>query len=102
MFLPIVKVARNVLVTGGGKLLRPPLQPISVQYPFQIIGVDVMQLPKTKSGNKYVLIFQDFLTKWPWVFTMPDQKSSRMVDILVKEVIPLVGVPKSLLSDRGY
>lgn len=89
------------IVTGGGKAIRPPLQPIPVQYPFQILGVDVMQLPKTKSGNKYVLVFQDFLTKWPMVFAMPDQKSSRLVKILVNEVMPLIGVPEALLSDRG-
>ena len=35
------------------------------------------------------------------VFAMPDQKSTRIVDILVHEVMPLVGVPESLLSDRG-
>ena len=25
--------------------------------------VDIMDLPKTESGNKYVVVFQDFLTK---------------------------------------
>lgn len=90
-----------VTVTGGGNVVKPPLHPIPVQYPFQILGVDVMQLPKTKAGNKYVLVFQDFLTKWPMVFPMPDQKSSRLVKILVNEVIPQIGVPESLLSDRG-
>ena len=53
------------------------------------------------TGNKYVLVFQDYLTKWPVVFAMPDQKSTRIVDILVHEVMPFVGVPESLLSDWG-
>ena len=35
------------------------------------------------------------------VFAIPDQKSTRIVDILVHEVMPFVGVPESLLSDRG-
>ena len=88
-------------VTGGGRVAKPPLHPIHVERPFQILGVDVMELPKTTSGNKYALVFQDYLTKWPMVFAMPDQKSTRIVDILVHEVMPLVGVPESLLSDRG-
>ena len=89
------------IVTGGGRHHRPPLRPIPVSRPFKIVGVDVMELPKTDNGNRYVLVFQDFLTKWPLVFPMPDQKSQRIVELLVNEVIPLFGVPEALLSDRG-
>ena len=60
-----------------------------------------MELPKTEKGNRYVLVMQDFLTKWPFVFPMPDQKTTRIVRLLVDEVIPLFGVPEALLSDRG-
>ena len=60
-----------------------------------------MDLPKTSSGNKHVLVFQDYFTKWPVVFAIPDQKTHRIVDILVKEIIPAVGVPECLLSDQG-
>ena len=88
-------------VTGGGRIAKPPLHSIHVECPFQILGVDVMELPKTTSGNKYVLVFQDYLTKWPMVYAKPDQKSTRIVDILVHEGMPIVGVPESLLSDRG-
>ena len=60
-----------------------------------------MELPKTDDGNQYVLVFQDFLTKWPFAFPMPDQKASRIAKLLVREVVPMFGVPESLLSDRG-
>ena len=83
-----------VVVSGGGRVHRPLLHPIPVQRPFQILGVDVMELPKTQAGNKYVLVFQDYLTKWPIVFPMPDQKSIRIVKILVEEVIPWISVPE--------
>ena len=36
-----------------------------------------MDFPKTKDGNKHVLVLQDFLTKWPTVYPMPDQKDSK-------------------------
>ena len=35
------------------------------------------------------------------VFAIPDQKSERIVRILVEEIIPLFGVPEALLSDRA-
>ena len=89
------------IVTGAGRPGRPPLQPIPVSRPFQIFGVDIMDLPKTECGNKHVIVFQDFLTKWPIVVPIPDQKSLRIAQILVEEVIPIFGVPEALLSDRG-
>ncbi len=33
------------------------LHPIPVHRPFQIVGVDVMDLPVTTNGNKHVVVF---------------------------------------------
>ena len=105
MYSDVTHYAKNcpecAIVSGGGRVNRPPLHPNPVQRPFQIVGVDVMELPKTVQGNKLVLMFQDFLTKWPMIYHMPDQKASRISKILVEEVIPFFGVLESLLSDRG-
>ena len=60
-----------------------------------------MDLLATDSGNRHVVVFQDFLTKWPLVFPVPDQKTVRLVRLLTEEVIPMFGVPEALLSDRG-
>ena len=89
------------IVNASGRLNKPPLHPIPVERVFQIVGVDVMDLPKTDAGNKHVVVFQDFLSKWPLVFPVPDQKAHRLVKLLVEEVIPFFGVPEAFLSDRG-
>ena len=89
------------IVTGGGRCHKPPLHPIPVQRPFQIMGVDVMELPQTEQGNKYVVVFQDFFSKWPAVYPVPDQKAVRLARLLVDKIIPMFGVPEALLSDRG-
>ena len=106
MYSSCIKYARNcpecTVVTGGGRNTKPPLYPIPpVERPFQIVRVDRMELPCTRRGNRYVLVFQDFLTEWPMVFLIPDKKSLRIVKILVEEIVPLFGVPEALLSDRG-
>ena len=62
------KCPECVVVTGGGRQHRPPLHPIPIQRPFQIIGVDIMDLPCTESGNKYVVVFQGMFTKLPMVY----------------------------------
>ena len=98
MFTDVQRFCKNwppcTTVPGGPKVGQPPLQPIPVQKPFQLVGVDVVDLPKTDLGNKHVLVFQDVLSKWPKVFPIPGQKGIRIVDILVKEIVPLFGVPK--------
>ena len=105
MYKEAIEYCRNcpqcTTVVGGERIARPPLQTHLVQRPFQVVGVDIMDLPTTESGNKHVLVFQDFLTKWPVVYAMPDQKTNRIVDYLVKDIIPMFGVPEKLLSDRG-
>ena len=60
-----------------------------------------MELPLTKRGNRYVVVFQDFFSKWPMVFPTPDQKAIRVAKLLVEEVVPFCGVPEAILSDRG-
>ena len=89
------------IVNASGKVNKPPLHPIPVERVFQIIGVDIMDLPLTESGNRHVVVFQDFLSKWPLVFPVPDQKAERLARLLVNEVVPFCGVPEALLSDRG-
>ena len=45
-------------------------------------------------------VFQDFLTKWPFVSAMPDQKAIRL-KLLSCWLRRFTGVPQCLLSDRG-
>ena len=105
MYVDAMKFAKNcpecTIATGGSKISRPPLHPIPVQRPFQILGIDIMELPKTSAGNKYVIVLQDFLTKWPMIYAAPDQKAQRIARLLAEEVVPFCGVPEGVLSDRG-
>ena len=105
MYKDAIEFSRNcgecATVTRVGRRHRPPLHPIPVQRPFQILGVDIMELPVTEQGNRYVIVFQDFLTKWPLLFPAPDQKAIRNGRLVAEEIVPLFGVPDALLSDRG-
>ena len=51
-----------------GRRILPSLKPITVSRVFQIVGMDIMELPKTQRGSRYVVVFQNFLSKWLMVF----------------------------------
>ena len=105
MYADAIKYVENcpgyTVVMGTGRHSNPPLHPIPVDCPFQIMGVDIMELPKMHKGNRYVMILQDYLTKWPLVYPVADQKTQTIAKILIEEEIPFFGVPESLLSDQG-
>ena len=84
-----------------GKKLKSPLVPIPVAGPFDRVGVDILQLPKSRLGNQYAIVFVDYLTKWPEVYPASDQSSLTVAELFVREFIPRHGVPRELLSDRG-
>ena len=105
MFQDATAFARScpecAVATGSGRRIKPPLQPIPVSRPFQILGIDVMDLPLTDRGNSHVVVVQDLFTKCPFAFPVPDQKTERIARLLVEEVTPCFGVPEARLSDRG-
>ena len=79
----------------------PLLTPIPVGGPFHRIGNDILQLPVTKCGHKYAVVFMDYLTKWPEVFPVRDQTAPTIAQLLVEKIITRHSVPAEVLSDRG-
>ena len=105
MYQDIINYVRNcpqcAIATGVGRRQSPPMKSIPVDHPFQIVGIDIMELPLTTNGNWYAIVFQDLFTKWPMVYATPDQKAMRIAKLLAEEIVPMFGVPEALLSDRG-
>ena len=86
---------------GGSRPSKPPLCPVPVGGPFHRVGVDILQLPLTARGNKYVVVFMDYLTKWPEAFAVPDQRMETIAKLFVEHIVCRHGIPEELLSDRG-
>ncbi|KAH9151505.1 hypothetical protein AeRB84_005893 [Aphanomyces euteiches] len=84
----------------NGLMQRMPVY--KLRGPFSFLVVDALgPFPLTPQGNRYVLIFVDYFTRWPEEFAVPDLKTSTFIRILVDEVVCRYGVPDHLLSDRG-
>lgn len=71
-------------------------------YPFDIIGVDILgPLPKTANGNRYIVVFIDYFTKYVEAFAIPDQETEVIARKLLDEVVYRYGAPSRIVSDRG-
>ena len=69
---------------------------------FERIAVDIVgPLKRTRSGNKYIVCFTDYLTKWAEAFPIKRQTADVIASILVNKIIFRFGSPRTLLSDRG-
>ena len=79
-----------------------PLLPIPVSGAFERIAVDILgPLPATWSGNRYIVCFIEYLTKWPEIFAVKNIDAVTIAHLLTDEIIPRHGAPRTLLSDRG-
>jgi transposase InsO family protein len=75
----------------------------AVSEPNERVAMDIMGPfePPTESGNAYILVIGDYLTKWVEVFPMPDKTAERCADIFVREWVLRHGAPLELLTDQG-
>ncbi len=71
-------------------------------WPFQRVGMDLItSFPVSARGNKYLLIFMDYLTKWPEAVALPDKKADTVARAFVEHIVCQHGALESLLSDQG-
>ena len=66
------------------KPTRAPLTSTPIGRPWQMVAVDVLEVPLSTKNNRYLLVIQDYFTKWAEAIPMPDQTASRITDELVK------------------
>jgi len=86
-----------VSVQGQGRRHNPPLKSIPVGEPFECVGIDFKEMDISSKGNRYA---QDYLTKWPEVFAVPDRTATTVAHCLA-EVIWRHGVPRKIIHDRA-
>jgi hypothetical protein len=106
MFQDVQHWCRSCVACSRRKLPRTagraPLIPLPVEGAFDRLAVDcVGPFRKTVAGNRYVVVFTDYLTKWPEAFAVPSIDAVTIARLLVDEILSRHSAPRTLLSDRG-
>jgi len=73
-----------------------------VSAAYERMAVDILgPLPVTWKGNRYIVVFVEYLTKWPEIFPVKNIEAITIAPLITDEIIPRHGAPRTLLSDRG-
>ncbi|KAL5009890.1 hypothetical protein ScPMuIL_012195, partial [Solemya velum] len=81
---------------------KAPLVLENPGYPFSRIAKDILgPLPITESSNRYILVVQDYFTKFVEAFAVPNQEVRTIAKKLVDEVFCQYGVPEIIHLDQG-
>ena len=71
---------------------NPELHSIPVGEPSACIGMDFKEMDVSFDKNRFALVFQDYLSKWPEVYPVADRTASTVAKCLT-DLIYRHGVP---------
>ena len=60
--------------------------------PWEMLRVDILKVPMSRQGNSYILVIQDYFTKWPVAIPLKDQRAESTIKALV-ETLSIYGIP---------
>ena len=86
---------------GPGKG-KAPLKSSVPTYPLDRLAIDIMgPLPVTRDGNEYIMVVEDYFTKWTEAYALPNHQALTVADKLVVEFISRYGCPSQIHTDQG-
>ena len=80
--------------------LAVPMTNVPIGRPWQMLAVDVLEVLMSGHGNRYLVVLQDYFTKWAEAVPMPDQTAERIVRALI-DIFSRFGIPEIVHSDKG-
>ena len=69
--------------------------------PFEQIALDILKLPVTERGNEYILLIEDYFSKWIEAFPLKRTIAPSVAQCLLNGWISRFGCPCTILSDQG-
>lgn len=81
---------------------RAPLVTSRCGYPMERVAMDIVgPLPRTKRGNRFIIVVNDYFTRWPEAFAVVDHEAETVAKKLMEQWISRFGVMQYLHTDQG-
>ena len=81
--------------------LKAPLHPLPPTRVNERWAMDLVTMPRTDRGNRYILTFTEYNTRFAEAFALPNSQATTIARVLVDEICFRYGAPQCLLSDLG-
>lgn len=106
MFSDISNYIKHCESCQKNKYGKPNKIPMKItttaSIPFEKLSLDLVgPNPVTENGNRYLLTFQDDLSKFAGAVPIPNQETETISKAFTEYVILKHGIPKSILTDMG-
>lgn len=69
--------------------------------PFDLVACDLMMMPESERGNKYVLVMADYFTRYSIATPVVDKTALTVTRAIIRHLILVHGPPRRLLTDNG-
>ena len=77
----------NCMVCQKAKPPLPPRAPLvntPIGKPWQMLAIDILEVPVSSKNNRYLLVIMDYFTKWVEAVPLPDQKATSISKAIIK------------------
>ena len=81
---------------------RVPMVPMPCGKPWDRVGMDLIgPLPITSNGSEYCLVMEDYFSKWPEAYPLPDKEANTIAKAITQFFLTRHTQPLTLHSDQG-
>ena len=77
---------------------QTPFVNIPIGNPWEMLAVDILEVPVSRNNHRYLLVVMDYFTKWADAIPLCDQKATTIADDVIK-LCSNSGIPDVLHSD---
>ena len=103
MLQNIERYCRECLVCQRSKPALPthaPLTTMPIGKPWEMVAVDILEVSISRHNNRYLLVIQDYMTKWVEAIPIANQTAATITRELTT-VFCHYGIPDILHSNQG-
>ncbi|CAC5382458.1 unnamed protein product [Mytilus coruscus] len=81
---------------------KAPMKQYLVCAPWERMAIDILgPLPCSVNNNRYLMVVQDYFSKWTEAIPIPDTEAVTVANKFVERIVTIFGVPLSIHSDQG-